>query len=127
MSESFRASHGLILVNAELFGPSGSAVLRLALDTGATKTMINTEHLQAIGYDPSSESDRVRVTTGSGIELAPVISLQRIKAVRQERIELPVLAHTLPPTAGIDGLLGLDFLRDRRLVIDFKLGKLSLE
>jgi hypothetical protein len=38
MSFSFNPRQGLIVVRAELFGSSGSSVLRLALDTGATYT-----------------------------------------------------------------------------------------
>ena len=88
--------------------------------------MINREHLIAIGYDRASETQRVNVTTGSRIESAPLVKLQRVVALSQERVDLPVLAHTLPPTAGIDGLLGLDFLRDRLLEVDFRKGLLSL-
>lgn len=98
----------------------------MALDTGATRTMINVAHLVAAGYDPSLELDRVQVTTGSGVEFAALVKVNRIVALGQERLDLPVLAHTLPPTAGIDGLLGLDFLRNRLLEIDFRRGILSL-
>ena len=126
MSESFRASYGLIFVSVEVFGSLGSAVLRLALDTGATRTMINSEHLVVIGCAPDHAAEKVRVTTGSGVEFAPLVTLQRVVALGQERVDLPVLAHTLPPTAGIDGLLGLDFLRGHKLEIDFRQGVLSL-
>ena len=126
MSESFNAKRGLVVVPIEVFGPTGSIVLRCALDTGATRTMISVAMLETVGYDPGQESERVQVTTGSGIEFAPLMKLQRVVALGQERVDLPVLAHTLPPTAGIDGLLGLDFLRDRLLEIDFRKGLLSL-
>jgi hypothetical protein len=36
-----------------LWGPSGSAVLRLALDTGATSTVVNVGLVVALGYDPA--------------------------------------------------------------------------
>ncbi len=100
--------------------------MRMALDTGATRTLINVAHLVSLGYDPSLEPDRVQVTTGSGVEFAPLVKLQRVIALGHERSDLPVLAHTLPPTTGIDGLLGLDFLRERLLEIDFQQGRLSL-
>lgn len=45
----FNAQLGLIVVPAEIFGPSGSIVVRLALDTGATATMINVGPLAAVG------------------------------------------------------------------------------
>jgi len=41
VSCSFNPERGLVVVQTELFGPPGSIVLRLALDTGATGTMFN--------------------------------------------------------------------------------------
>ena len=126
MNYPFDARRGLVIVQAEIFGPSGSIVLRLALDTGVTGTMINVAPLTIIGYDPSLAPDRVQVTTGSGVEYAPRISVTQIKAMGQERLDFPVLAHTLPPSASIDGLLGLDFLRRQMLNIDFQDGTITL-
>ena len=126
MNYPFNAQRGLIVIQAEIQGPSGSIVLRLALDTGATGTMINVALLTTIGYDPSLAPDRVQVTTGSGVEYAPRLSVIRIKAMGQERQNFPVLAHTLPPSASIDGLLGLDFLRGQTLRIDFQRGVIVL-
>ena len=103
MSESFNRKRGLVIVPVELFGPSGSAVVRLALDTGASRTLVNVAFLVNIGYDPSLEPERVQLTTGSGVEFAPLVKLRRVAALGQEPLDLPVLAHTLPPTAGIDG------------------------
>jgi hypothetical protein len=87
--------------------------------------MINVAPLTTIGYDPSLAPDRVQVTTGSGVEYAPRIAVTRIKAMGQESSHFPVLAHTLPPSASVDGLLGLDFLRGRIVNIDFQQGIIS--
>lgn len=78
MSYLFNPQRGLVVVQAELFGPSGSIVIRLALDTGATGTMINVAPLTAIGSDPSLALERVQVTTGSGVEYTPRISVTKI-------------------------------------------------
>ena len=126
MSFPFDPQQGLIIVPAELWGPSGSAILRLALDTGATGTLVNTGMLVALGYDPALIPDRVQITTGSGIEFVPRILLDRIMVLGEEAVEFPVLGHTLPPSAGIDGLLGLDFFRGRSLTIDFRAGQVAL-
>jgi predicted aspartyl protease len=126
MSSPFDPSQGLIIVSAELWGPSGSAVLRLALDTGATGTVINVGTLVAIGYDPALAPERVQVTTGSGLEFAPRVLLDRVAALGQERTGFPVLCHTLPPSAGVDGLLGLDFFRGQSLAVDFRNGRVTL-
>ena len=42
------------------------------------------------------------------------------------RIGFPLLAKALPPEAGVDGLLGLDFLRGHVLTLDFRTGVLTL-
>lgn len=126
MSFSFDARKGLIIIQAELFGPMGSIVLRLALDTGATASMVNVGPLAAVGYDPSLVSGRVQVTTGSGVEYVPRVEVSRFKALGKELAAFPILSHTLPPSAGIDGLLGLDFFRETTLKINFRRGKLSL-
>jgi len=117
VSYAFNAKRGLISVPTELLGPSGSLTVRLALDTGATGTMVNVALLAAIGYDPALAPDRVQVTTGSGVEYVPRLPISRLKALGQERAAFPVLGHTLPPSASIDGLLGLDFLAGKRRAV----------
>lgn len=126
MSFPFDANRGLILVAAELSGPKGSLIARLALDTGATSTMVSVELLSTIGYAPASAIDRVQVTTGSRIESVPRLTLTRLEVLGQERVDFPVLGHTLPPSASIDGLLGLDFLRGQVLNLDFVSGRITL-
>ena len=126
MTFPFYPKHGLIGMFAELWGPTGSGGLRLALDTGATSTVVNVGMLVAIGYDPALEPKRVQVTTGSGVEFAPRVRVSKIAGLDQERANFPILGHTLPPGTGVDGLLGLDFFRDRRLVIDFRSGEVDL-
>jgi predicted aspartyl protease len=126
MSFAFKPNQGLIVVRAELEGPTGSAILRLALDTGATSTLINVGMLVSIGYDPSLVPDRIQVTTGSGVEYLPRVVMRKITALGQERVMFPLLCHTLPSSAGIDGLLGLDFIRGNTVTIDFRAGQIVL-
>ena len=71
MSVPFDAQQRLVIVRAAVNGPSGTAVLRLALDTGATGTLISVGMLVALGYDPALAPERVQVTTGSGVEFVP--------------------------------------------------------
>ncbi len=126
MSLPFDPEQGLVIVRAELWGPTARAVLRLTLDTGATATLVNIAMLVAVGYDPALAPTRVQVTTGSGVEYVPRVTLSRILALGQECTHFAVLGHTLPPSAGVDGLLGLDFLRGQSLTLDFRTGHLTL-
>ena len=127
MSFPFNPHQGLIVVQTEIVGPSGSAVLRLALDIGATNTVVNVGMLTAIGYDPALAPDRFQVTTASGIEFVPRIIVNKMTALGQEKRNFPVLCHTLPSSAGIDGLLGLDFFRGLKLIVDFRNGQIILK
>jgi predicted aspartyl protease len=122
----FNAERGMIIVRAEVFGPDSSAVLRLALDTGATATMISQSRLLQIGCDPSTSAKRLQITTASGVEFVPRVTLNKIVALGTQHTEFAVLAHTLPPSASIDGLLGLDFLRGLNLNLDFRNGLITL-
>jgi hypothetical protein len=127
MSHAFDPDQGLIIVHTEVVGESGTALLRLALDTGATTTLINAGLLLSIGYDPALSPDRVQITTGSGVEFVPRLSLKSLTALGKYLTDFPVLCHTLPPSSGVDGLLGLDFLRGNRLEIDFVQAAVSLD
>jgi hypothetical protein len=124
---AFDPWRGLIILRVELAGPSGSGVLQLALDTGATTTLINVAMLVAMGYDPGLSADRVQITTGSGVEFAPRVELQRLTALGQERYGLQVLGHTLPPSREVDGLPGLDFFRGLSLSLDFRVVNCDLK
>jgi hypothetical protein len=103
MSVPFDAHRGLIIVQAAMDGPSGTGVLRLALDTGATGTVINAGMLVALGYDPALEPERIQITTGSGVEFLPRVPLQKLVALGQERTNFPVLCHTLPRVRALMG------------------------
>ena len=126
MSEAFDARKGLIRLRVRLHGPSGSAVATLALDTGATSTTIDTYILVSIGCDPALSTKRVRTITASGVVYAPRLHIETIEALGQVRSQFPVLALTLPPSTSIDGVIGLDFLRNRILTVDFQDGFVTL-
>jgi predicted aspartyl protease len=123
----FNRDKGLIIVPVRLQGATGDIVVRFALDTGATGSSVNWDIAKLLGYDPDNITERTQLITASGVERAPAIVLQRIEALGQEHSKFSVLCHSLPADAGIDGILGLDFFRNSRLVLDFRLGLVSLD
>jgi hypothetical protein len=127
MGIRFDAQRGLIVVPTRLWGPSGSVVARLALDTGATRTTINWDLLVFTGYDPAGVGPRMQVTTGGGLEFVPQVPVRRVEALGSERRDFSVLCHTLPPSATVDGVLGLDFMRGGRLLVDLRIGEVTFE
>jgi hypothetical protein len=68
----------------------------------------------------------MQITTGSGVATAAHLVIDKIDVLDRARVGFPVLCHTLPPSAPIDGLLGLDFFRDLALTIDFRMGFIIL-
>jgi hypothetical protein len=60
------------------------------------------------------------------VERWPVVGVERLAALGQLRYEIDVLAADVPRSAGVDGLLGLDFFRDRKLCLDLRDGYFEL-
>jgi hypothetical protein len=119
MNVPFTLEEGLIFVPVRFTRESKSYTARFVLDTGASNTMLNTHIAVYLGYDPIASSERIQVTTASGIEYASRVIVNEIFALGKIRKQFPVLCHTLPPSASVDGLLGLDFFRNSILLIDF--------
>jgi hypothetical protein len=122
----FQPGPGPILINVTATRPAGTTNLKLVLDTGATTSLIDSTTLLLLGIDLNQPLRRVQMTTGSSVQVVPIVALTRLGALGRHRIGFPVIAHTLPEGAGVDGMLGLDFLRGHVLTIDFPAGFLSL-
>ena len=126
MKITFDPTQGLIVIPTRLHGLHTDAIVRLALDTGATSSMINWDVAVLLGYDPASSKERIQVTTGSGVEFAPRIVVKKVEVLGRSLENFPILCHTLPPSATVDGLLGLDFFRGVRLVVNLQEGIVAL-
>lgn len=122
----FDAQAEVVIINAAIFGPVAMVGVLLALDTGATSSMVGRQPLLRAGYDLARPFDTVRVATGSRVESLPRFKVQSVAALGHFRDDLFIVAHDLPASPQIDGVLGLDFLRNRRLTLDFTRGELEL-
>ena len=108
--------------------PGGSSLLiPVVLDTGASLTIVATDIMAQLGYDPANPAlDRQRILTGSGVEFSPRATVRSATTIGQKVTNLDVLCHDLPPESGVDGLLGLNFLRHFKLTIRFRKGIIDL-
>jgi predicted aspartyl protease len=97
----------------------------LALDTGASVTLIAPALAQRLGIEPDEEAT-FDITTASGPERVRTAVIPVIRALGRERVDFRVAVHRLPGGIGIDGLLGLDFVRGTRLTLDFRAGTIDL-
>lgn len=101
--------------------------IMMALDTGATYVMIPWDIAEALGYKPAYSKQKIDITTASGTEKAPLITVSGVSVLGKEARDVSCVVHDLPETSRVDGLLGLSFLRDFEIRLDFRNGTLEIE
>lgn len=122
----FDPKHSVIICHAEIVGQKAELSLKMALDTGATYTMIPIEAAVGIGCNPLHAQRMIEITTGSSVEYVPVITVPKFRAFGIETRNMEVICHNLPPQSPVEGLLGLNFLKRAKLVIDFSKNIINL-
>ena len=88
----------------------------------------NKEILELVGYDLDTTSEQASFGDASQSHIVPKVMLRSLslETARQENVE--ALAYTLPEEYGIDGVIGLNFLRRfKQITLDFEQGVLTLE
>jgi clan AA aspartic protease (TIGR02281 family) len=110
-----------VLVPATLVYGGNEVDVHLVLDTGASKTTINTEIADQLSMNLSKERKaQVRVVGGAVIE-ARLVKMNRLTVGphTKRNWDILVVPHK-GPAAGHDGLLGMDVLRGLKYRVDFK-------
>lgn len=115
----FNPRERLIRIETTIVGPTGVASPWLALDTGATRTVISEAVARRIGFDLSRLPVTHHAHTPAGDLPAQRVRASRVIALGLDRSEFDVLIHRLNPRTQIDGLLGRDFFAGHVLTIDF--------
>src|SRR5438874_1088400 len=105
MKFTFNPAHKLVVVEAEVVGPTKSQVVRLGLDTGSRRTVLDPQTLEDVGYDLSNIPATSTATTAAGVIKVRRLPIVRLTALGQSLSNVTVLAHQLPPSANVDGLL----------------------
>lgn len=123
----FDPDEPVIVLDVTIKGPQGKRKISSALDTGSTFTIIPWDVADVLGYKPYFCKERTGVITASGTEYAPVITLHSLMCLGMKVEELKAVVHDLPPASYVDGLLGLNFLRNFKVCLDFREGILSIE
>lgn len=72
-----------------------------------------------IGYDPAVSEKRMPIVTANGVIEAPLITVESIELVDVKAEAVDVICHDIPEIAGIEGLLGLSFLKYFRTLVDY--------
>ncbi len=122
---SLEHEDSLIRVDAQI----GRSDLTLALDTGATHTVIDLTVLQMNGYALSQVVRTVQFETAKGSINAYVFRIAALTALGKTVRDVEVSSYDFfgnNVIYDIDGVLGLDFFKDTELVINFKTSQITL-
>ena len=128
MELKFDPKSSIIVITPTLVGINGKKKkIDMALDTGATYTMIPWDVAEALGYAPELSKERIELITASGVEKSPLITLNSLSVLQKNAKDVKTIVHDLPPKSYVDGLLGLSFLRNFEIRLNFKKGVLEID
>ncbi len=127
MRYSFDPECAIIVVEVKLEGEEVTQRVKMALDTGATYTMIPWKMAEVLGLRPEISDRKIDITTASGVEAAPLVLVNSASCGTKDVDNLEVVVHDLPERSHVDGLLGLSFLRNFDVRLNFKKGVLVID
>ncbi len=127
VKHGFNVHSPIILLESKIESIDGVRTLKTALDTGATYMMVPWEIAEVLGYEPELSKERINMITASGVEKVPLITLNSVSVLGKKAENVKAIVHDLPPRSYVDGLLGLSFLKNFKVCLDFREGILEIE
>ncbi len=119
------SEESLIIVEGKI----GNDNLVLALDTGASHTVIDLSTLLLAGYKIENSKNIVQLETGKGSIEALVFKIKSLSVLGKTVKNIEVCSYDFffnNVLVDIHGVLGLDFFRDPDLSISFKRFEISV-
>ncbi|MEA3558200.1 MAG: retropepsin-like aspartic protease, partial [Candidatus Thermoplasmatota archaeon] len=116
-----------IVMDGLVSGPEGEHIVQFLLDTGASMTMVPRKVLEKTGSLGNVIQSSVPIHTASGSISVDIIRVDRIEVLGQTMKKMDIMAYDIFPDARVEGLLGLNFLKNFKTTIDFPGGKLMME
>jgi hypothetical protein len=121
------SNEDIIIVNAII---ESKYEFRLALDSAATHTTIDSNVLYFSGYELKNSKGEKELETSNGIIIVEIYEIEELSSLCISRTNFDVqvydfLAHGI--VSDYDGVIGLDFLRDHKICVDFKKGEITID
>jgi|AntAceMinimDraft_14_1070370.scaffolds.fasta_scaffold12425_2 clan AA aspartic protease (TIGR02281 family) len=108
------AIDNVVLLNVRL---NDRTLIRMILDTGAKYTVITPDVARRLGLDLQG-ARRVPVTTATQLEMAALTTVDQIDVQGLVLRDVETAVINLPTALGVEGLLGMSFLRKCRMLLD---------
>lgn len=123
---SFDPSATSIIVKAKIEAPRGIQFANLVFDTGASLVMLPWDIAIGVGLVINPKRT-IKTTTASSVETSPLTTIPAVSVLGMTVKNVGCIVRDLPPSSNVDGLLGLSFLRNFNVTINFEKGILSLD
>lgn len=99
---------------------------KFVLDTGASYIVLPWWIATGLGLE-INQKNLVSTTTASSVETVPYTNIPKVTVLDKTSHNVPCIIKDLPSESGVDGLLGLSFLRNFKLTLNIQKGILQLE
>lgn len=101
---------------------------RMALDTGASVSLITPETATMIGFDLASPSlVKDKIITASRSEDAIKLKIPKLVFYQETILNHAAVCAQLPRGLGVNGVLGLNFLMEFKVKLDLAEGNIEFE
>jgi predicted aspartyl protease len=117
----------LIPVQVALNGKKGIVRTTGSLSTGSTYVVIPPAVAETLGYEPETYEGKVSIATSSGVEKLPMITLDEVTVFNKTFPRVKAIIKELPEDSRIGCIVGLTFLRNIQLVIDYATGTITID
>lgn len=122
----FDPNHPILLFDCEIEFKT-KHTLTMALDSGASCILISEAAAIEIGFDIERIERNTTFGNASQSHLVPKVRLKSFSLGNAKVEDIEALCYTIPEEHGIDGVIGLNFLRHFKVILDFQKGILTLE
>jgi predicted aspartyl protease len=125
----FAPEKDLIVVKGSVQGPlhPRGRPLRLVVDTGAAETIIVPDLVDEIGYNPRQGEAITTMRSAVGQEPGCLLRVARFHALGHQSRDFRIHVQDLPEGWGIEGLIGLSFLRQFNYEVRSQEGRIRVE
>lgn len=115
----------LITTYVQLYHGQKYADAYVALDTGATSTLLTPSLVQQLELEPTTAP--YRIASATGVEMVRGYRLGCMQLGEEKLENLEITAMPLPDQLQLDGLIGLNFLSHFIVTFDFQIMQVRME
>jgi predicted aspartyl protease len=123
----FDKSKPVIPVLVSLNGKKGLVRVQAVVSTGSTFVCIPEEVAETMGYDVKASKEKVKIETPCCVLEVPLITLDEVSVLGISAPMVKTAIVPFPEDSRVSCILGLTYLRNFSVAIDYQTGSLTME